>query len=102
MDTATADPETPLQYAQPYRRGQIYDSASGPAPQDAEPGEPAASTAISMKPLDEIAMLVRALTYGEMMELAAGFWGAKGEDEITQADLPAIIHAWATTQMEAE
>lgn len=47
-------------------------------------------------PLDEIAKLVRALTYGEMMDLCEKVWGAKPDGELTQATLPATLHRWST------
>ncbi len=53
------------------------------------------------KPLDRIATLVRSLTYGEMMELAEAMWKVKpGDKEVTQADLPVILHAWSTAPKE--
>jgi hypothetical protein len=56
--------------------------------------------ALSRSPLDEIALLVQALTYGEMMELAEEMWKVKGEDEVTQDALPGMLHRWATGQRE--
>lgn len=47
-------------------------------------------------PLEEIARLMRSLTYGEMIELAKALWTAKDDTEITADTLPAILHAWAT------
>lgn len=52
--------------------------------------------------LDEIATLVRSLTYGEMMELAAALWtysrpGAGG-DELTQNELPGMWHRWSANR----
>lgn len=44
----------------------------------------------------EIAVHVRALTYGEMITLATGIWEARGDVEITEATLPKVLHAWAT------
>lgn len=52
-------------------------------------------TALTRNRLDEIAEKVCALTYGEMIELAEAIWKAKGEAEITQATLPAVIHQWS-------
>lgn len=46
--------------------------------------------------LDEIAALVLALTYGEMIELADAIWQAQAEGlAITQENLPALLHRWS-------
>jgi hypothetical protein len=46
--------------------------------------------------LDEIAMLVRELTYGEMVELAGLLWAAKPPDkDVTAETLPMIWHKWS-------
>jgi len=47
-------------------------------------------------PLDDIANMLRAATYGEMIELTAEMWAARGDGEINQDTLPAILHGWAT------
>jgi hypothetical protein len=54
-------------------------------------------------PLGDIAELVRALTYGEMVELAAAIWAARPEPlskddaAATNADwLAPTLHRWAT------
>jgi hypothetical protein len=53
--------------------------------------------------LDQIARLVRALVYGDVMQLGAEMWKAKeptkGNRPITQADLPMMFHRWATRGM---
>ncbi len=46
-------------------------------------------------PIEKIAQLIRLLTYGEMIELAAGLWNAAGDGEITAKALPVILHRWA-------
>ena len=52
---------------------------------------------VAPRPLDEIAALVRALTYGEMMQLAEGLWNANGQKaEISKDDLPGRLHQWST------
>ena len=49
--------------------------------------------------LDEIADVVRTLTYGEMMELAASMWNVKPEDSnLTEHNLPAVLHRWSTSR----
>ncbi len=59
------------------------------------PAAPAATT-LTRKPLDEIATLVRSLTYGEMIELSEGIWKTKPEDgAITAENLPTILHKWS-------
>ena len=46
--------------------------------------------------LDAIATLLRSLTYGEMMELAAGIWKLKPDGkELDNTTLPETIHKWA-------
>jgi hypothetical protein len=46
-------------------------------------------------PLDEIADITGALTYGEMIDLAAELWKAAGGAEITAETFPAIFHRWS-------
>lgn len=49
--------------------------------------------------LNEIAILIRALTYGEMMELAESIWKLRPPgDEISQDHLPMMFHKWSTKQ----
>lgn len=44
----------------------------------------------------EIAALVRSLTFGEMIDLAAAMWKLRPDGaDITQENLPAIMHMWA-------
>jgi hypothetical protein len=47
--------------------------------------------------LDEIATLVRALTYGEMMELAHAIWTIRPEGVVDQQSLPMMLHLWSTS-----
>ncbi|SRR5258708_3951589 len=47
-------------------------------------------------PLDDIANLLRALTYGEMIELAGEIWRARGEGDIILERLPVVLHLWST------
>jgi hypothetical protein len=50
-------------------------------------------------PLDEIAALMRALTYGEMIELAEGLWNVNGQgSEISKDNLPGLLHRWSTSR----
>jgi hypothetical protein len=48
--------------------------------------------------LNEIATLVRSLTYGEMMELAQAIWKIRPEGTVTidQHALPMMLHLWST------
>jgi hypothetical protein len=47
-------------------------------------------------PLDEIATMVRALTYGEMMEFAQAIWKIRPEGEgVSQDTLPMLLHRWS-------
>lgn len=49
--------------------------------------------------LDEIADVVRALTYGEMMELAESMWNVRPDDsELTEHNLPAVLYRWSTSR----
>ena len=51
---------------------------------------------LTRKPLDEIASLVRGLTYGEMIELAATMWKSQPEGTaITKDNLPTLLHLWS-------
>ncbi len=54
---------------------------------------------LDRKPLDEIAMLVQALTYGEMIELAEAMWKVQPEGTaVTQENLPALLHRWSKSR----
>jgi hypothetical protein len=49
--------------------------------------------------LDEIADVVRALTYGEMMELAESMWNVRPNDsELTEHNLPDVLYRWSTSR----
>jgi len=49
--------------------------------------------------LDEIADVVRALTYGEMMELATSMWNVKPDgSSLTEDNLPAVLYRWSTSR----
>ena len=49
--------------------------------------------------LDEIAALIRALTYGEMIELAEGLCNATVQgSEISKDNLPGLLHRWSTSR----
>ena len=53
-------------------------------------------------PLDEVATLIRGLTYGEMIELAATMWKSHPEGSaITQDNLPALLHRWSNSRSAA-
>jgi hypothetical protein len=53
---------------------------------------------LARQPLDEIARLVRGLTYGEMIELAASMWRVQPAGSgITENNLPDILYRWSTT-----
>jgi tryptophanase len=54
---------------------------------------------LDRQPLDEIAMLVRALTYGEMIELAESMWNVKPDNsELNEDNLPAVLYRWSTSR----
>jgi hypothetical protein len=49
--------------------------------------------------LDEIALLLLALTYGEMIELADAIWTAQPEGSvITKENLPTLLHRWSKSR----
>ena len=49
------------------------------------------------KRLDEIADVLRLLTYGEMMELAETMWNVRPDgSELTEHNLPAVLYKWST------
>jgi hypothetical protein len=51
---------------------------------------------LTRKPIDEIAILVQGLTYGEMIELAQAMWKAQPEGSaVTQENLPVLLHCWS-------
>jgi hypothetical protein len=51
---------------------------------------------LSRTPLDEIAGLVRQLTYGEMVELASQIAKHTGENPLNVDTLPGTLHRWST------
>ena len=52
--------------------------------------------------LDEIAPLLLALTYGEMIELADAIWSAQPEGSaITKDNLPTLLHRWSKSRSTA-
>jgi hypothetical protein len=55
--------------------------------------------ALGRKRLDEIADMVRALTYGEMIDLAESMWNVKPDDsELNEGNLPAVLYRWSTSR----
>jgi hypothetical protein len=51
--------------------------------------------------LNEIATLMRSLTYGEMIELAQAIWKIRPEgEEIAQHNLPMMLHLWSTSSRQ--
>jgi hypothetical protein len=54
---------------------------------------------LDRRPVDEIAALMRALTYGEMMELAEGLCNINGQgSEISKDNLAGLLHRWSTSR----
>jgi hypothetical protein len=47
--------------------------------------------------LDDIAALVRSLTYGEMMQFAYAICKIRPEGAIDQQSLPMMLHLWSTS-----
>jgi hypothetical protein len=53
---------------------------------------------LSRNRLNEIATLMRTLTYGEMMELAHAIWKIRPQgEEVDQYSLPMMLHLWSTS-----
>ena len=51
------------------------------------------------RPLDEIAALMRGLTYGEMIGLAEELWNAQTQgSEISKENLAEWLHRWSTSR----
>jgi hypothetical protein len=54
---------------------------------------------LARRPLDEIAALVRGLTYGEMIGLAEELWNAQTQgSDISKENLPGCLHRWSTSR----
>ena len=54
-------------------------------------------------PLDEIATLVRGLTYGDMIDLADAIWRVQPKGVfVTQENLPALLHRWSKSHTSAD
>ena len=53
---------------------------------------------LSRNRLNEIATLMRALTFGEMIELAQAIWKIRPQgEEVDQFSLPMMLHLWSTS-----
>lgn len=48
--------------------------------------------------LNEIAVVIQALTYGQMIELAEAIWGVKGKGDIEQAGFAPVLHRWCMSR----
>jgi hypothetical protein len=92
---------------EPYDDNEPYRQANGNCPPDGDPHETDAPTVdlrkleeeLGRRRLDEIADVVRALTYGEMMELAASMWNVKPDgSNLTEHNLPAVLYRWSTSR----
>jgi hypothetical protein len=54
-------------------------------------------TELGRRRLDEIADVVRALTYGEMIEFAESMWSVRPDDVgLTEHNLPEVLYRWST------
>jgi hypothetical protein len=102
----TADPAAPP--ARPEVAARLEAAARSEDPGSQEPAPPVVDlrkleAELGRKRLDEIADVVRALTYGEMMELAESMWNVRPEDtELTEHNLPAILYRWSTTRQQTD
>lgn len=63
------------------------------APLQPEPDDWVEHITVSNK-LDEIALHIRRLTYGEMLELAEALW-AQANGEFNEASIPQIFYRWS-------
>jgi hypothetical protein len=55
---------------------------------------------LERRPVDEIAALMRALTYGEMIELAEGLWSAQPDGSaISKDNMPSLLHRWSMSRI---
>jgi hypothetical protein len=57
--------------------------------------DPPPANALGRNRVNELAELVRALTYAEMIEFARGLLSLRGEGTLNGQTLPKILHAWA-------
>jgi len=49
------------------------------------------------RPIEEIAAMIRNLTYGDMIALADGLWGVRPEgSDISKDSLPGLLYRWST------
>jgi len=86
-DLAAADPQS------------APDKNEGAAASSASSGT--LSDQLDRNRLDEIAALVRVLTYGEMIEMANAIWQAQPEGAaITGDNLPALLHRWSKSRSD--
>lgn len=89
--------EPHVQAAEDMRRYITYDLGKKEPDSDPPPPKPNRVdyiAAVEFMRVDYIAELMRALTYGEMIELAAAIW-AKADGEITIEKLPQILWDWS-------
>ena len=55
--------------------------------------------ALDRRPIDEIAALVRALTYGDMIELAEEIWRVQPQSlDMSKDALPRILYRWSSSR----
>jgi hypothetical protein len=50
--------------------------------------------------IDEIAEMLRTLTYGEMIELAEGLWDVRPQTDLSKDSLPTLLHRWAMSRKD--
>jgi hypothetical protein len=61
--------------------------------------DPRLANALRCNRIDEIAEIIRALTYAEMIKFASALWSLRGQGKVNGETLPMILHAW-TRKME--
>jgi hypothetical protein len=62
---------------------------------------PRLASTLSRNRFNELAELVRGLTYAEMIEFSGALWRLRGEGKMNPETLPRILHAWATASDRA-
>jgi hypothetical protein len=88
--------EVPSEFEESHSGKILEAGPDGRVDRSAEGGD-AHTFASANKPLDELALMIGTLTYGEMIELAEKMWAKKQTDgALAESDLPPMLHRWAT------
>jgi hypothetical protein len=79
-----------------YRRGGCYRAVLCEGEGECLDVDPPPANALNRNRIDEIAEIIRGLTYTEMIEFAGGLWRLRGKGKVNGETLPKILYAWAT------